>query len=152
MNNTQTALEKITTPIGFSDTTGMNVYQSYTASSGFNYMIGVREIKDIIIVEEFTEGTACVFLCGIHIYHKQTKELLTEIEVKKSVRYTRVKVMEMVKESLLQVLVDACKKDNIDVEIDNLNTYLDDVLEKCYFERSRKAILSWAKTVGILKN
>ena len=76
MEKNNTALSKITTPIGFSDTTGMSVYQSYTAGSGFNYMVGMREMKDLLIVEQIAEGTACTFLCGIKIYHKETKAII----------------------------------------------------------------------------
>jgi hypothetical protein len=76
MEDQQSGLQKLSTPVGFSDSTGMAIYQSYTAPSGFNYMVGVREIQDILIVEQIAEGTACTLLCGIHIYHKESKQLL----------------------------------------------------------------------------
>jgi hypothetical protein len=55
-------IEKTLTPIGLSDTTGLQVYESFVASSGFNYMVGIREIKDLLIVEQIAEGTGCTLL------------------------------------------------------------------------------------------
>ena len=66
--NKTSGLSRITKPIGFSDTTGMDIYQSYTARSGFNYMVGMREVHNIVIIEKVAEGTAYTFLCGILIY------------------------------------------------------------------------------------
>ena len=152
MESNQTGLQKLTAPIGFNDSTGMQVYQSFTAKSGFNYMVGVREIQDILIVEQIAEGTACTLLCGIHIYHKESKQLLKEIAVERNVHYTRSKVVELVHESLIQILTESCKLSRIYVDVDHANNFQNDVLDKCYFEKSRIAILQWAKTVGIIKD
>ncbi len=151
MENTQTGLQKLSSPIGFNDATGMNVYQSFTANSGFNYMVGVREIQDILIVEKIAEGTACTLLCGIYIYHKETKQLLREIEVERNVHYTRSKVVELVHESLIQVLTESCRLSGICIDIKHASEFLDNILDKCYFEKSRVTVLQWAKAVGIIK-
>ena len=150
MEKNNTALSKITTPIGFSDTTGMSVYQSYTAGSGFNYMVGMREMKDLLIVEQIAEGTACTFLCGIKIYHKETKAIIREIEVERNVHYTREKVMKLVHNSLIGILIESCRIENTEIDLDGAIAFLDEALERCYFESSRKTVLEWAKSVGII--
>lgn len=152
MENNQTGLQKLIKPIGFNDSTGMQVYQSYIAKSGFNYMVGVREIQDILIVEQIAEGTACTLLCGVLIYHKESKQLLKEIEVKRDVHYTRAKVVEMVRDALVNILTESCFKNLIEIDIDSATNFINEALDKCYFESSRKSVLAWAKSVGILKN
>lgn len=149
--NNKSVLARITKPIGFSDTTGMNIYQSYTARSGFNYMVGMREVHDILIVEKIAEGTACTFLCGILIYHKKTNELLKEVEVARNVHYTRDKAMELVEKSLYQLVIEACGKNKIEIEEDEAKKYVHDILDKCYFDTSRKTIINWAFSAGIIK-
>lgn len=152
MENTHEGLAKLNVPIGFSDTTGMNVYQSYTANSGLNYIVGMREMQDLLIVEQIAEGTACTFLCGILIYHKGTKTLLKEIEIDRNIHYSREKVMVIVQKALIQVLGNACGNDNTKIDLQSANEFLSEALEKCYFENSRKTIIDWAKSVGIIKN
>ena len=44
-------LQHLSKPIGYSESTGMDVYQSFTATSGFNYFVGVRNLNGLIIVE-----------------------------------------------------------------------------------------------------
>lgn len=142
----------ITTPIGVSETTGLSVYKSFNANSGFNYMVGVREVQDLLIVEQIAEGTGCTYLCGILIYHKTNRELLKEITVPRNVHYTRIKVMEMVQNSIMELLEETCKKDGIEFDKAHAQSFVNEIIDNCYFEASRKIILSWARTVGILKN
>ena len=152
MENNQIGLHKLSSPIGFNDSTGLQLYQSFAAKSGFNYMVGVREIQDILIVEQIAEGTACTLLCGVLIYHKESKQLLNEIEVDRNVHYTRAKVVEMVREALINILTESCFKNLIEIDIESATHFINDALDKCYFESSRKSILVWARSVGILKN
>lgn len=152
MENLQNSLSRLSMQIGVSESTGLNIYQSFTANSGLTYMVGVREMNDLLIVEQIAEGVACTFLCGIIIYHKQTKELIQEIAVKRNVHYSREKVLNLVHKSLLKVLVEANIHENTEIDISNANEYLKETLDKCYFEKSRKAIINWASSVGILKN
>ena len=146
----KSGIERISKPIGYSESTGMNIYQSYTASSGFNYMVGMREIHDIVIVEQIAEGTACTLLCGILIYHKKTKELLKEIEVGRNIRYTRAKTMDLVRQFLIQTLLETCNKNNVEIDKEYTKNYVDKILDECYFSNSQKAILEWAESVGII--
>lgn len=148
----ENSLAIITTPIGVSETTGLSVYKSFTANSGFNYMVGVREVQDLLIVEQIAEGTGCTYLCGILIYHKDNRELLKEITVPRNVHYTRIKVMEMVQNSIIELLEETCKKSSIDFDKERAYHFVNTVLDNCYFEDSRKTILAWARSLGILKN
>ena len=145
-------IEKTQSPIGYSDTTGLQVYESYLAPSGFNYMVGIREIKDLLIVEQIAEGTGCTYLCGILIYHKDSTQLMKEISVERNVRYTRTQTMQLVSESLLELLLEASQKEDIIIDLESAKEFISDILDKCYFETSRKTILIWAKSVGIIPN
>jgi len=145
-------ISKNGSPIGYSDTTGLAVYESYQAPSGFNYMVGVREIKDLLIVEQIAEGTACTYLCGILLYHKESKQLLKEIPIENNSRYSRIKTMEIVSDSLLELINEATKKEGVDFNREHSKVFIDGILDTCYFELSRKTILVWAKSMGILNN
>lgn len=145
-------LQHLSKPIGYSETTGMNVYQSFTATSGFNYFVGARNLNDLIIMEQVAEGTACTLLCGILIYNKSDNVLLSEITVPRSTPYTRAKVVDYVKKSLLDLLVSSVAKTGDELDIDAATKQIEDMLDTCYFERSRAAIIGWAKTHGLMKN
>ena len=145
-------LQHLSKPIGFSETTGMNVYQSYTATSGFNYFVGVRNLNGLMIVEQIAEGTACTYLCGISIRNQADSTLLSEISVPRSTRYTREKVIKYVRKSLLDLLVSSVEKTGSKIDVESATKMVDDMLDTCYFERSRAAIIDWAKTHGIIKN
>ena len=90
-------LQHLSKPIGYSESTGLDIYKSYTAASGFNYFVGIRNLNDLIIMEQVAEGTANTLLCGVLIYHKTDNVLLSEIKVPKLTPYTRVKVVEIPK-------------------------------------------------------
>jgi len=152
METIQNGLERISTPIGTSETTGLEVYESYTANSGFNYMVGVREVQDLLIVEQIAEGTGTTLLCGILICHKEKKTLLKEITVERNVRYSRQLVMEMVQNAILELFRDSMSKEALDVDLEAANVYINDVLDRCYFESSRKVFIEWARSLGIIKN
>ncbi len=118
--------------------------------SGFNYLVGVREFQGLYIVEQIADGTGCTFLCGIKILCANSKELIKEIEVKNGVRYSRLRTLELVKVSLLEILEEAVRHEGHSFNYENANKLITEQLDTCYFEQSRKAILNWAKSVGIL--
>ena len=151
MNNSTSLLSKITLPIGYSDSTGLNIYDSYTANSGFNYFIGAREAGDIIIIEKIAEGVACTYLCGVLIYNKVSNILLKEISVPKSEYYTRNKVVDLVRDNLFEMLLSSSQKEGINIDSSVALEYINDILDRCYFEKSRRSMIDWAKNVGIIK-
>jgi hypothetical protein len=152
MENNQTGLAKLSTPIGFNETTGMSVYESFTATSGFNYMVGVREANELLIVEQFAEGTGCTYLCGILIYQKSGNVLLKDISVPRYFHYTRMEVMKIVRQALLDLLLESSITEQKVIDMESADKFVSTMLDKCYFEISRKTIIEWAKTVGIIKN
>lgn len=144
-------LVKNAVPKGYSDSTGMNVYSSFMSSSGFNYFVGAREAGDILIVEKVAEGTACTYLCGILIFSKIKNVLIKEINVPLKTHYSREFVVRTVKENLMEILVESAQIEGEDIDVEAAEQYVYNLLDKCYFEKSRKAILEWAKDVGIIK-
>lgn len=151
METNQNGLVRLSVPIGISETTGLTVYDSYTANSGFNYMTGLREIKDLQIVEQIAEGTATTFLCGILIFRKSDKVLLKEVSVERNVRYSREKVVELVKNAIVDLLITSCQKENVVIDPSYALLQVEEILDQCYFENSRKAIVEWARNTGFLK-
>jgi len=151
MENSLSIIENNSKPIGKSDTTGLNIYNSFKASSGFNYMVGMREINDLLIIEQVAEGTAITYLSGILLYHKPNKQLIKEIKVKKGVRYSRQVVVNLVSKSLLEFLIHASKVEKANLNVKVAKQFINESLDCCYFELSRKTVLEWAKSVGILK-
>lgn len=149
---TNQQIQHLSKPIGYSEATGLDVYKSFIAASGFNYIMGTRGLGDIIIMEQVAEGTASTLLCGILIYHKTGNVLLSEIQVPRFTPYTRTKVVEIVKESLLNLLINSASKNGHHLDAEFAAEQIEDMLDTCYFERSRTAIIDWATSIGIIKN
>lgn len=138
-------------PIGFNDSTGISVYGSYTASSGFNYMIGAREIEDLLIVENISEGTAVTFLCGIQIFRKSSKELLIDIPFERSTHYSRQTIVGIVHKKLSNFIAESFHKNDQRIDLDYLDSTIWEMLDNCYFESSRNAVMDWAQSIGIIR-
>ena len=145
-------LQQLSKPIGYSESTGMDVYQSFTATSGFNYFVGARNLNGLMIVEQIAEGTACTYLCGISIRNQADSTLLSEIQIPRFTRYTRDKVVKYVRKSVLDLLVSSVEKTGNKIDLKAATKMVDDMLDTCYFERSRASIIDWARTHGIIKN
>ncbi len=138
-------------PIGYSTSTELNVYESFTSKNGFNYIVGGRDNNNILIVEQIAEGVARSFLCGIKIYQKSTNQLIKEINVPYGESYTREKAMVLVRDALLEVLFESFELNKIVVDKDNVLSMVHSVMDTMYFGNSRKAALELAKSLGLIK-
>ena len=153
MNNSIATINSINSlqPVGVNYNTGMNIYQSYQAASGFNYQVGVREVEGLLIIEGFADGTACTFLSGIQVRDKETGKELCNISVERNTRYSRQLVVELVHQHLCNAIVDSVAKEGGVVQRNEVETQVAKVLDNCYFAESRQAALGWAKRVGIIQ-
>lgn len=139
-----------TAPVSISASTGLSVVQSFLAKSGFNYQVGIRDMPELLIIEGIAEGTACTFLCGIQVRDKESGQEICNILVPKNTHYSRELVVSLLLEHLSNKLADAAIHDGFAVDIQDVRKQVADMLDKCYFEKSRQAILNWAKRVGII--
>lgn len=139
-----------TAPISISASTGLSVVQSFLAKSGFNYQVGIREMPELLIIEGIVEGAACMFLCGIYVRDKESGQEICSISVPQNTHYSRELVVSLLQEHLSNKLADAAIRDGLAVDIQDVRKQVADMLDKCYFEKSRQAILNWAKRVGII--
>ena len=138
-------------PIGVSQSTGLQVYQNFSSVSGFNYMVGIRELDGLKIIEGVAEGTACIFLTGIKVLDADNK-LVTEIEVEYGTHYTREKVVNLVSQKLFDVIWSAMDvSEQVAVGNEEVKFQIDQLLDNCYFGESKKSALNWARRVGIIK-
>ena len=138
-------------PIGVSQSTGLQVYQNFSSDSGFNYMVGIRELDGLKIIEGVAEGTACIFLTGIKVLDADNK-LVTEIEVEYGTHYTREKVVHLVSQKLFDVIWSAMDASElVAVGNEEVKFQIDQLLDNCYFGESKKCALNWARRVGIIK-
>ena len=138
-------------PIGVSQSTGLQVYQNFSAASGFNYMVGMRSLEGLKIIEGVAEGTACIFLTGIKILDSDNK-LIAEIEVEYGTHYTREKVVDLVADKLFHVIwssMSSLVQSTIDSK--EVKSQIVKLLDDCYLGESKKCALEWAKKVGIIK-
>lgn len=138
------------TSLEYNENTGIDVITKFNAASGFNYLLGVRELEGIYILEQIADGTACTFLCGIKILSKKDKTLIKEIDVDTNEHYTRQKCLNLVENALIEVLLDAAKKDRLPFDHVSARTQVAKLLDVCYFEQSRKAAIEWAMSIGII--
>lgn len=152
MNNSIATINSINSlqPVGVNYNTGMNIYQSYQAASGFNYQVGVREVEGLLIIEGFADGTACTFLSGIQVRDKETGKELCNIPVEKNTKYSRQLVMELVHQHLCNTIVDAAEKEGKSINRNDVEAHIAEMLDNCYFAESRHASLGWATRVGII--
>lgn len=137
-------------PIGCNVNTGMEIYQSFQARSGFNYQVGVRDTHGLLIIEGVAEGTACTFLCGIQVRDKETGKEICSIPAERNTRYSRQLVVEMVHQHLCNAIEESALKENKAADRVDVEKQVAEMLDDCYFTESRKAVLSWAEKVGII--
>lgn len=153
MNNsiaTINSLENLK-PVGVNYNTGMSIYQSFQASSGFNYQVGAREMNGLIIIEGIAEGTACMYLCGIQVRDRETGKEVCNIPVDSNTKYSRQLVTELVHQYLCNAIMDSATKEGKLVNRQEVQKYVAEMLDDCYFKESRQAVLSWAERVGIIQ-
>lgn len=137
-------------PIGCNANTGMTIYQSFQAQSGFNYQVGVRDSHGLLIIEGVAEGTACTFLCGIQVRDKETGKEICSIPVERNTRYSRQLVMEMVHQHLCDAIEESALREGRATDRMDVERQVAAMLDDCYFAESRKAAISWAERVGII--
>ncbi len=147
---TNQLIQTNTTPVSISASTGLSVVQSFLAKSGFNYQVGIRDMPELLIVEGIAEGTACTFLCGIKVQDKESGQDICNIPVPKNTIYSRELVASLLQEYLPDKLMDAAIREGLAVDMQDVRKQVADMLDKCYFEKSRQALLNWAKRVGII--
>ena len=100
-------------PIGKSYSTGLTLYQSYKATSGFDYQIGMREASGLYIFEGFAEGTGCAYLNKILVFFGQDKQLIADINLPQGTFYNRETAKEAIKQVLCKYFYDACQRENM---------------------------------------
>lgn len=137
-------------PIGYNANTGVSVYQSYQALSGFNYQVGVRDSHGLLIIEGVAEGTACTLLCGIQVRDKESGKEICNIPVERNTHYSRQLVMELVHQNLCNVIEESALRDGRATDRMDVERQVAAMLDDCYFAESRKAAISWAERVGII--
>lgn len=137
-------------PIGCNVNTGIEIYQSFQARSGFNYQVGVRDTHGLLIIEGIAEGTACTFLCGIQVRDKETGKEICSIPIERNTRYSRQLVMELVHQHLCAAVEESALKEGKAADHMDVEKQVADMLDDCYFAESRKAALNWAEKVGII--
>lgn len=152
MNNSIAAINRIENlkPVGVNYSTGLNIYQSFQARSGFNYQVGVREMQGLLIVEGIVEGTACLFLRGIQLREKETGKEICTIPVEHGTRYNRQLVVELVHQYLCNTIMDSIAQEGGLADRIEVEATVAKMLDTCYFQESRQAALNWAKRVGII--
>ena len=137
-------------PIGKSVTTGTSILQAYKAASGFNYQLGVREAAGLYIFESFAEGTGCSYLDKIQVFWGEEKCLIAEIDMPSGTRYTREQAMNSIKHKLCDFFYETCSMEKVQYSREEVEEQVADILDKCYFSESRKAVLQWAKSMNII--
>ena len=123
--------------------TGLLVAQSHSASSGFEYVCGLRQFGDLTIVENVALGIGVSFLGSVRVYNSEG-DLLIDKNLPKDTYYTREKARITVRDELLFMLEDAATANAKDFDrIDALET-IDEMLKTAYYEKSYQSILAWA--------
>ncbi len=129
--------------------TGLIIRDSYVSKSGFSHHAGVRQFETLKIIEGVSKGTSTIFLNSILVLDQDGK-LIFDAEVEKYTSYSREKVRRLVFEGLITMIREATEAEG--VYFDELDTRerLDEKLKRAFYETSYKAVLKWAKEVGIL--
>lgn len=138
------------TQVSFSASSGLSIVQSFLAKSGFNYQVGVRDFQGLLIIEGVVEGTACTYLSGIQVRDKESGEEICTIPVPQYTRYNRQVVVSLVKEHLSKAIAANAIKEGTAIDMEDVRRQVGDMLDQCYFEKSRKAAWDWAKRMGIV--
>ncbi len=133
---------------GSDNETGLVVTATHIASSGFQYLAGVREFENLKIVEGVSKGTASIFLTSLMVFDQYDK-LIYDAPIKRMCNYSRETARQMVLNGLVEMLREAAESQNND--FDELNAFhiIDTKLKTAYYEISYRAVLNWAKEIGI---
>jgi len=125
------------------------VGNSYKSESGFKFMVGLRTLGSLQIIEGVAKGTAVDYLCGIRVFD-ENNELVIDIAVNRGTRYEREIVRKLVAKELLHMLNEA-NQNNEDFDYYAAQNKIDEELKLAYYRQSYEAINRWAKEIGIIK-
>jgi hypothetical protein len=135
-------------PAKYDHQTGLMLAGSYTAVSGFNYAVGVREFGNLSIVEEVAQGTAVSYLNGVRVYD-ENKKLIIDKKATKGTHYSRETVRKIVLEALADMLEEAAKNQGKDYNRNDALNKIDEKLKGAYYSQSYQSVLQWAESIGI---
>ncbi len=96
------------------------VTATHNASSGFQYLAGVREFENLKIVEGVSKGTASIFLTSLMVFDQYDK-LIYVAPIKRMCNYSRETAHQMVLNGLVEMLREAAESQN--KNFDGLNAY-----------------------------
>lgn len=133
---------------GSDNETGLVVTATHNASSGFQYLAGVREFEKLKIVEGVSKGTASIFLTSLMVFDHRDK-LIYDAPIKKMCNYSRETSRQLVLNGLVEMLREAAESKNNDFDELNAFRIIDAKLKTAYYEISYLAVLNWAKEIGI---
>ena len=128
--------------------TGLVVNKSIETSSGFEYISGLRKFGDLVIEEGVAQGTGVSFLSYVRIQN-QEGDLLIDHPVNNGVKYSRERVRQIVLKELLGMLKEASLKNGKVFDESMARSLVDSKLKHAYYEKSYKAVLDWANSIGI---
>lgn len=129
--------------------TGLTIKDSFLAKSGFRHDVGVRQFGDLKIIEGVSKGTASIFLNSI-IVLDQNGNLIFDAEVERYTNYSREKVRRYVLEGLITMLREATEAEGEFFDELDARERLEDKLKAAFYEQSYKAVIKWAKRIGIM--
>ncbi len=123
--------------------TGLSVNQgdTYLAKSGFLYLSGVRKFGDLHIEEDMAKGTAVAYLTGVRVYDKD-KTLIIDKRMGRGCHYEREKARLIVKEALINMLIEA-NKDNPNFDVMTADETIDIHLKSAYYSQTYESIMAW---------
>ena len=132
-----------------SSETGLAITGNYRSGSGFNHILGTRDFGNLKIIEGISVATSMVLLGSVRVYDERGT-LLLDLEVKGMTFYSRELVRTMVRDGLLKMLRQAAAAQGRTFDPVQAFRKTDEMLNDAYYTESRKAVIEWAETTGII--
>ncbi len=125
----------------------LSVAGSFTASSGFTYMVGERECEFFKVQEAIAVGTGIEYLCSLKVFIKD--ELIVD-ESYQDLKYTRNTVRNLLSSRLITYFAEAMKRQGTGIDTRQVQAKIDQLLDQQYYGKSDQAALGLLKEWNLL--
>ena len=123
----------------YSENVNAFIGNAFTSYAGNTYMNEIRLMEGLLIKEDLGQGYAYLFLNGIRIFDIKTKQLICEKNFHNT-NYNQNYIKSEVKTMLLEILVSAARKDQININVSDVKDHIDMLADKAFNTDQRQML------------
>lgn len=124
----------------YSDSVNAFIGNGYTSTAGNTYMNEIRLLEGLLIKEDVGQGYARTFINNIKIYDLKSKELLCDKKYNCTF-YNQHFIKSEVKSLLVNLLIDASRKDRIQINISDAEMHIEGLVNRAFDTDQRQMLM-----------